>query len=156
MNILTPTVYDDSIITSSYGGKSILHRLSSGNGTFTVESAWEDGSQDYMSSPLIIGDHAYLHLRNRRFACFDLNSGKQTWRTTPFAEYWSLVANGDRILALDCEGQLRLIRANPERYEELDSAKLANAPTWAHLAVCGDEIVIREFNSLASYRWRSE
>jgi len=156
MNILTPTVYADSIITSSYGGKTILHRLNSVNGTFTVDSAWEDGSQGYMSSPLIINDHAYLHLRNRRFACFDLNSGKQTWRTTPFAEYWSLVANGDRILALDCEGQLRLIRANPEQYEELDSAKVADAPTWAHLAVCGDEVVIRELNGLASYRWRTE
>lgn len=126
------------------------------NGAITVDSAWEDGSQGYMSSPLVIDDHVYLHLRNRRFACFDLRSGKQTWRTQPFAEYWSLVANGDRILALDCEGQLRLIRANPERYEELDSAKLAEAPTWAHLAVCGDEIVIRELNALASYRWRTE
>ncbi|MDZ4780964.1 MAG: PQQ-binding-like beta-propeller repeat protein [Planctomycetia bacterium] len=156
MNILTPTVYDDSVITSSYGGKTILHRLNSVNGTITVDSAWEDGSQGYMSSPLIIEDHAFLHLRNRRFACFDLRSGKQTWRTTPFAEYWSLVANGDRILALDCEGQLRLIRANPERYEELDSVKVADAPTWAHLAVCGDEVVVRELNALSSYRWRSE
>lgn len=156
MNILTPTVYDDSVITSSYGGKTILHRLNSVNGTFTVDSAWEDGSQGYMSSPLVIEDHAFLHLRNRRFACFDLRSGKQTWRTAPFAEYWSLVANGNRILALDCEGQLRLIRANPERYEELDHEKVADAPTWAHLAVCDDEVVIRELNALASYRWRTE
>jgi outer membrane protein assembly factor BamB len=156
MNILTPTVYDDSVITSSYGGKTILHRLNSVNGAISVDSAWEDGSQGYMSSPLIIKDHAFLHLRNRRFACFDLRSGKQTWRTTPFAEYWSLVANGDRILALDCEGRLRLIRANPERYEELDSAKLSDAPTWAHLAVCGEEVVIRELNGLASYRWRTK
>lgn len=156
MNILTPTVYDYSVITSSYGGKTILHRLNSVNGTFTVDSAWEDGSQGYMSSPLVIEDHAFLHLRNRRFACFDLRSGKQTWRTAPFAEYWSLVANGNRILALDCEGQLRLIRANPERYEELDHVKVSDAPTWAHLAVCDDEVVIRELNALASYRRRTE
>jgi hypothetical protein len=26
--------------------------------------------------------------------------------------------------------------------------------TWAHLAVCGDELFVRELNALAVYRWQ--
>ena len=107
-----------------------------------------------MSSPVVIGGHIYLHLQNQRFTCIELATGKSCWTTTPFGKYWSLVANGDRILALDERGELLLIRANPEKFEQLDLRKISDDPTWAHLAVCGDEIFIRELNAMAAYRWR--
>jgi outer membrane protein assembly factor BamB len=115
---------------------------------------WENKTQGYMSSPVVIGSHAYLHLRNQRFTCIDLATGKETWTTKPYGQYWSIVAQGDRILALDERGELLLIRANPEKFELLDSRKISEASTWAHLAVCGEEIFIRELNAIAAYRWK--
>lgn len=65
-----------------------------------------------------------------------------------------MVAQGDRILALDERGELLLIRANPEKFELLDSRKISDASTWAHLAVCGNEVFIRELNAMTVYSWK--
>jgi hypothetical protein len=108
-----------------------------------------------MSSPVVIAGHAYLHLSNQRFTCIDLKTGARTWTSKSFGKYCSLVAQGDRILALDERGILLLIKANPKAFELLDEMKISDADTWAHLAVSGDELYIRELNALAVYRWQA-
>lgn len=154
MNILTPTIINDSVFTSAYGGKSLSLQVEVAGSVFTPTISWENKTQAYMSSPVVIGSHAYLHLRNQRFTCIDLMSGKEAWITKPYGQYWSMVAQGDRILALDERGELLLIRANPERFELLDSRKISEASTWAHIAICENEIYVRELNAIAAYRWK--
>lgn len=152
MNILTPTIWRDSVFTSAYGGKTLLVKVG-GEPTPTPATAWENKVQGYMSSPVVIGDHVYLHLRNRRFTCIDLATGETRWTTEPFGEYWSLIANGDRILALDERGELLLIRATPEKFDLLDRRRVSDEETWAHLAIAGDEIFIRELKGISAWRW---
>jgi outer membrane protein assembly factor BamB len=65
------------------------------------------------------------------------------------------VANRDRILALDQNGRLHLLRANRDKFDPLDVRKVSDAETWAHLAVAGDELFIRELKSLTAWRWSS-
>ena len=107
-----------------------------------------------MSTPIVIGTHAYVHLRNQRFACLDLATGEEAWITKPFGRYWSMVARGDRILALDETGDLRLIRATPEEFELLGEARVAAEESWAHLAIERDEIYVRDLKGLTAYRWK--
>jgi outer membrane protein assembly factor BamB len=154
MNILTPTVVDDTVFTSSYGGKSFLYHVSSSGTAWQVEENWVNKVQGYMSSPVVIDGHIYLHLRNQRFVCVDIATGREKWTTKPFGKYWSLVANGGQILALDERGELLLINANPEKFDLVDRREISEDPTWAHLAVCGDEIFVRELNAITAYRWR--
>lgn len=151
MNILTPSVYKQQIFTSSYGGNTLLFELSQEQDS--VKKVWENKLQGYMSSPIVLGDYAYLHLRNQRFACVDLRSGKTQWITKPFGKYWSMVTNGKKILALDQRGELLLIQANPERFELLGKTRVSEQSTWAHLAVCGNELFIRELQAMTVFRW---
>jgi outer membrane protein assembly factor BamB len=64
------------------------------------------------------------------------------------------VANGDRILALDETGDLRLIRATPESFELVGEAKVAEEESWAHLAVEGRELYVRDLDGLTAYEWK--
>ena len=154
MNILTPTVLQDSIFTSSYGGGSRLLRIQQSDNNFETKAVWETPLQGYMSTPIIIDGHAYLHLRSKRFTCVELATGKQKWTTKPYGKYWSLVAQKDCILALDQRGELFLIRATPEKFDLLDSRKISNQETWGHLAVSGDQIFVRELMGITAYSWR--
>lgn len=107
-----------------------------------------------MTSPVVVTNHAYVLGKDRRLICVNLESGKEAWRTEErFGDYWSLVANGDKILALDQRGTLYLFRANPKKFELIDKRKVADAETWAHLTVVGNELVIRELNALSLWRW---
>ncbi len=154
MNIVTPTVFNQQLFTSSYGGGSWLFAIDQGeNQEATPRLVWRNKIQGYMSSPIIKDGHAYLHLRNQRFACLDLATGEERWITKPYGKYWSLVANGDKLLALDERGDLYLIRLTPEQFELLDTRKLTEN-SWAHLAVAGEEVFIRDLDGLTVYRWR--
>ena len=154
MNILTPTPFENSVFTSAYGGMSHLFTIRASTSEITHSETWTNKARGYMSSPVVIDGHLYLHLQNQRFTCINLKTGESKWTTTPYGKYWSLVVNGDRILALDERGDLLLIRANPEKFELLDSRKVSDSPTWAHLAVCGREIFIRELNAMTKYEWK--
>jgi outer membrane protein assembly factor BamB len=153
MNILTPTVHGNTVFTSAYGGKSLLFTIEPKDGILAATEAWTNKATGYMSSPVVIDGHAYLHLRNQRFTCINLATGETRWTTEPYGKYWSLVAQGDKILALDERGELLLIRADPREFALFDKRKISEDETWAHLAVVGNEIFIRELNALAVYRW---
>jgi len=154
MNILTPVVFNDHVFTSTYGGKTIAFHVTREADQWRVAPAWSLKQQGYMSTPVVIGGHAYHHLRSQRLTCLDLAAGVERWTSAQsFGKYMSLVARGDRILALDQRGILFLIRANPEQLEVLDQRKLESADSWAHLAVSGRELFVRELNALAAYAW---
>ena len=154
MNIVTPSVHDGRVFTTSYGGGSFLFAIDPANTQKPIEQIWRNKIQGYMSSPIVIGNHAYVHLRNQRFACLDLATGKEAWITKPFGRYWSMVAQGDRILALDETGDVRLIKATPEQFELLGEAKVAAEESWAHLAIEGQELYVRDLEGLSAYRWK--
>lgn len=158
MNILTPTVIGNRIFTSSYGGGATLYEIrkaAPGSATeFEATQVWKNTTEAYMSSPVVVDEKIYLHLRNKRFSCIDPQSGESMWRTTPFGDYWSIVANGSKLLVLDSAGDLILINANPTEFSQLSSRHVSDASTWAHLAVADDQVFVRALDALIVYRWK--
>jgi outer membrane protein assembly factor BamB len=154
MNILTPTVWHDCVFTSSYGGKSLLFELEPNtNGPWKISQRWTSKAEAYMSSPVVIDDHLYLHLRNQRLVCLDLATGNERWRTRPYGKYWSMITNGTQILALDEQGKLLLINANPEAFELMDERVVSKNECWAHLALVDQQLFVRHLQGLSAFQW---
>ncbi len=144
MNILTPVAYKDKLFTSTYGGKTVGFKIAHTDGKFTVTAAWKHKAQGYMSAPIIIDGIAYEHLKSQRVMAIEVGTGRELWTSDQsFGKYMSLVAQGDRILALDQCEQLFLFRADQNEFEQLDQRKFTDAETWAHIAVVGYQIFIR-------------
>jgi outer membrane protein assembly factor BamB len=157
MNILTPVALRDTLFTSTYGGKTIGFKVVHTDGKWTVTEAWRHKAQGYMSTPVVIDGVAYNHLKSQRVMAIEVETGRELWTSNEsFGKYWSLVASGDRILALDQRGLLFLLRANNQKLDLLDKRKLTDAQTWAHLAVADDQLFVRELNSLTAWEWRQD
>lgn len=156
MNILNPTVIEgDRVFTSTYGGGSMVYAVTRDGDRWGVTQVLESPVQGYMSTPIILGGHAYLHRRNEKLSCLNLLTGQERWTTAQkFGEYSSLITDGKRILGLSCEGELYLFRATPEKFDLLDSRKISDEETWAHVTLCGDHLIVRELKAIAVYRWR--
>ena len=155
MNILTPQPVGDHVFTASYGGGTFWFEIVDEGGTQVANQLWNDKVEGNMSSPVLIDGKVYLHGRDKRFHCIDPVEKKVLWSTKRvFGDYWSMVANGNRILALDDRGDLLLIEASPEEFKLIDTLEVSARPTWAHLAVCGDELYIRDLRGLTAYRWK--
>lgn len=158
MNILTPTVVGDAVFTSPYRERTYLYRIARTEGeagpSWSVEEAWTNPATGYMSSAVVVGGHAYLHLGNRRLDCIDLATGKSRWRTSQsFGKYWSAVTDGAKLLALDETGELILVAADPAGYRELDRRRVGEPETWGHLAIAGDQVFVRELEAVSMWRW---
>jgi outer membrane protein assembly factor BamB len=150
MNILTPTFWDNAIFTSSYGGRSILIDIPNNSST---KVRWDNKVEGYMSSPIVVDHYIYMHLKNKRFMCMDLTTGKEQWVTKPFGEYWSMVSNGKQILALDQSGKLRLIAHNPAEFTLVSERTVSDEEAWAHVAVSANQIAIRSQKKLELFNW---
>ncbi|MEO8495047.1 MAG: PQQ-binding-like beta-propeller repeat protein [Planctomycetota bacterium] len=153
MNILTPTVIGDAIFTSSYGGRSTLWKVSREDASWKVTEAWSHKSQGYMSSPVVIDGHICLHLRNQRLVCLDATTGEERWTTKPFGQYWSMVANGDKLLALDESGELLLIQSSADEFRLIDQTTVGDN-AWAHVAIVNDEIFVRDLREMKAFVWQ--
>lgn len=155
MNILTPIPFGSGVFTSSYRNQSFFYELTPSVTGFDVREAWTHKAKGYMSTPVVIGDHAYLHLGNQRLTCIDLTTGQSSWTTLPFdGAYWSMAVQGEKILALDESGVLLLIEADPKQFKLLDRRQVSEQDAWAHVAVAGDQVFVREREAIAVYRWR--
>lgn len=154
MNILTPIVNDNQVFISAYSGSTQMFAIKAAASKMNSSESWSNGAKAYMSTPVVINGHAYMFLQNQRLACVDLKTGKETFRTSErFGKYASMIASGDKIVALDEDGTLMLLKANPEKFELIDKIKVSG-DSWAHLAISGDEVIIRELRALTSYKWK--
>jgi outer membrane protein assembly factor BamB len=155
MNIQTPVIQGNRLFTSAYQGTSQAWDLSDSAGSPGVTMAWEEKAEGYMSTPVVVAGKVFMHLRNKKFTCLDLATGKQDWVTDrKFGEYWSLITQGTRLLALDEKGMLYLIQADPAEFKLLAEKKISDSETWAHVAMDGDLIVIRSLDKLQAFHWK--
>ncbi|TWT96397.1 PQQ-binding-like beta-propeller repeat protein [Neorhodopirellula pilleata] len=153
MNILTPLAIGDRIFTAAHSGKSQLFEIQSTGDGMQVNEVWNQKTQGYMSSPVVIDGSIYLHLKNERLTCLAVDDGAIRWTSPPVGKYWSMIHNGNRILSLSSDGLLRLIDANPEQYQVIDEIKVAE-DSWAYLAKDGDQVIIRALDSIQVYTWK--
>lgn len=162
MNILTPVVIGDRLFSSAHSGRSRMFQVGISDGSVPrVDEVWENKAQAYMSTPVVVGDHLYMHQKNQRVVCLSLTDGSERWTTEPFGKYWSMVANATSgsILALDADGELRLVAADPSEFRVLGQTKVAD-DSWAHLAVQpaadsgGFWVLVRALDRLRVYRWQ--
>ena len=152
---VTPVLLSDAgILVSMVGGRTMRFDVTAEGDKIAAKRTWDQSPVTYMSTPVRVGDHLYAHLYTQRIACLEAKTGRQKWTSDEmFGEYWSMATRGDRIMALDQKGVLYLLAANPKKFELLDQRKVGEAETWGHLAVCGDEVYVRDMKGITAYRW---
>ncbi|MDG2170183.1 MAG: PQQ-like beta-propeller repeat protein [Opitutales bacterium] len=155
MNILTPVIANNRVFTASYGGGSFCYEIGYEGGKFEVKMAWQNKKlEGYMTTPVTVENFIYHQARDKKLYCLDFETGEVQWVSDQaFGQYWSMVVNGGQILALDQKGTLILFKANATSFEIQDQRKISKDPTWAHLAVSGEQLFVRGLKHMSAYKW---
>lgn len=103
-----------------------------------------------MSSPVVAKGAIFLHLRNQRLTCLEAD-GETRWISKPLGKYASLVTDGEHVLVLDDRGELLLLDASAEDIEPLDRRDVAEAASWAHVAVTDGAVWVRPLDRLVKF-----
>jgi outer membrane protein assembly factor BamB len=152
--IITPVVWRDLVIVAGEGKPTTAVRITESQGKVAKEIAWKsDDLKVYLTTPIVFQDHLCGHdTRTNRLVCLDLETGKSVWSSPRITgKYHSLVLAGGVILVLTSEGELVVCKATTEEYTELARWKVAEKGTWAHLAVTGNHLYIKDKESLYCY-----
>jgi outer membrane protein assembly factor BamB len=157
-NAVTPVVQGNVVIVSGLDHPvRALRVVAAKGGGWTAETVWENPDVAlYMSSPVLVAGRLYgfSHKKKGQFFCLDAATGKTLWLSEGRqGDNASLVAAGGAILALVTDGELIVFEAGGAAFKVLRRYTVAETPTWAHLAVVGDGILVKDAGSLAYLRF---
>jgi outer membrane protein assembly factor BamB len=151
-NAFTPVVFQDLLINAGLDQPLTAMRVKLDGGKWIVETVWRNQQTPmFMSSPVLIGATIYgLTLRSKgQFVAIDATSGQTLWNTQGReGENASMLGNRSWLLASTTDGKLVVARASPQKYEEVRRYEIAQSALWAHPAVTGNSIIIKDVDKV--------
>lgn len=154
-NMPTPSIHNGRIFVGgeNRGIRSIQPVLAGSDWTAIENWHQQEVALD-MSTAIVNGQRLYglSHYGAGRLFCLDTKTGEVLWlgpRRT--GQHASLLALPGYVLALIDDGELQVIRATGEKYEQVAAYRLAESPTWAPPVLLTDGILVKDHDSLTSW-----
>jgi outer membrane protein assembly factor BamB len=152
-NIVTPVVAGDVLVVSGTRKGTLGYRIEKKGTPFAATEAWHNTDVPmYMSSPVVAGGYVYGFSSKRKgqLFCLDARTGTVKWSTDGRAGMNAAIQSaGADLVVLTTEGDLLVVKRNPEKFEELRRYKVAEGQTWAQPVLLPNGVVIRDAESVA-------
>ena len=150
-NTATPTLHQGRLIVGGEGRgiKCIAPKREGDSWTATEEVSLD------MSSTILHENYVYgiSEYKRGQFFCLDPGTGNVLWRTRGReGDHASFLSVGERLLVLTTKGELKILRGNPQQYEEERAVRVAEGRTWAPPVFLAIGFLIKTENELI--RWR--
>ncbi len=128
VNAADPMFSGDRVfISSNYGKGGALLRVGGGRPAVV----WENRNmRNHFNSSVLVGGALYGNDENT-LKCIDLQTGAERWRMRGMGK-GGLIAAGGRLLVLTERGELVIVSATPERFNEIARAKVMDGTCWTH------------------------
>ncbi|MBS1788890.1 MAG: PQQ-like beta-propeller repeat protein [Acidobacteria bacterium] len=150
-NIVTPIRYKDLLIFSGIN-KGVFAVRVGWKDKWVTETVWHNKEVGmYMNSPVLSGNLLFgmSHKNKGQFFCLDAATGKTLWTGDPRqGENAAMLIAGDTIFSLTNDADLLITSAAAKGATVIKKYKVANSPTWAHPAIVGNRMLIKDENSL--------
>jgi len=154
---LFPTV--GSIITPVWNGKDTLYYSGGTNASpIAVKLTKEDGKtiptklwsnhkvNAEQTTPVLIGDFVYGASSNELY-CVDINTGKLMW-LEPGYPMATCVYGDDKLITLDVDGHLKLLKITSEKPTLLSGCKVTRKYSFTAPTLVGDVLYVRDRNQI--------
>ena len=150
------TAEGNVLISTSGGTGGIgMRRLAVANGPggWTVEERWTSvGLKPYFNDYVVHEGHAFGFDGNI-LACIDLTDGQRKWKGGRYGNgQLILLPEQDVLLVLSEEGELALVGATPDQFEEFARFPALEGKTWNHPVLVGDVLLVRNGEEMAAFR----
>ncbi len=137
-------------LSSGYGvGAAVLEIARTGD-SFTVREIWRNVRLKNRFNSSVVHNGFLYGFDESILACVDAATGELKWKGGRYG-YGQLVLSGDRLIVLTEEGELVLVRATPERHDELARFPAISGKTWNHPAITDGILLIRNLREMAAF-----
>jgi len=147
-NISTPLWSNDGLlfVSSAYDGGGRVLRLTANGSATKVEELWfSNQMRVHFGTAIRLGDTVYASSGDfgpAPMTAVDVHSGKILWRDRTFAKH-SLVWADGKLILLDEDGVLGLLRVNREGAEVLAQHSVFDSLSWTVPTLVGTRLYLR-------------
>jgi len=157
-NITTPIYSNGKVFfTSAYGtGGALLGLQATGESVSAQEIYFTRNMQNHHGGVVLVDGYLY-GFNNSILTCLEFETGKVMWRDRSVGKGSVAYADG-RLYVLSEDNVVGLVEASPKGYRETGRFSIADQgwPSWAHPAISGGRLYLRNQNVLASYELRAK
>ena len=152
-NVATPVFHDNKVFyTTAYGtGCGLVGLKPQGNEVKADEIYFSRDMQNHHGGVVLLKGYLY-GFSNAILTCMEFATGKVVWRDRSVGKGTVTYADGQLYL-LSENNIVGLADATHEGYNEKGRFRIADQgkPSWAHMAVCGGRLYIRNQGMLSCY-----
>jgi outer membrane protein assembly factor BamB len=156
-NIATPVFSENRVFyTSDYGTGGALLSLRAQNGEVHAQEVYfTRDMQNHHGGVIVVGGYLY-GFHNSILTCLELATGKVMWRHRSVGKGSLAYADGHLYL-LSENNVVGLAEATPAGYRETGRFTIADQgwPSWAHPAISGGRLYLRDQGILTAYNIRA-
>lgn len=143
-------------VSAGYGVGAQLFNLTPAKAP-AFEPIWQ--KQDLMdchySTPVFLSGHLYgFHGRQetgQTLRCIDLKTAKTKWES-PEAPGGTVLAVGEKLLVVTEQGELWVVRATPEKFDQIASIQILRAGHRSHAAFANGVLFARDSENLIAIK----
>jgi outer membrane protein assembly factor BamB len=155
-NSVTPLIHKDMIIAAREDQGLTAFRLVKRGTELAPEEVWSNKQVElYLNTPVIEGNQLVgLSVRNKgQFFSIDADTGKTLWQGPGrMGENAAIVnAAGKVLLLLTNDANLIVQPLTAKAYAPAAQYTVATSQTWAHPLIFGQQVVIKDESTLASF-----
>jgi outer membrane protein assembly factor BamB len=153
--IVQPALTAEGDILISVSAESGTRRIAviRDPGGWTVEERWTSRAlKPYFNDFVVHKGHAF-GFDGRILASIDLQDGTRKWKGGRYGNgQLVLLPDRDQLLVLSEEGELALVRATPDRFQELARFQAIEGKTWNHPVLVGNVLLVRNGEEMVAFR----
>ena len=152
INTAQPIILGENrfFISAGYGHGSAMVEVASKGEKFSAKTVWENTRMKNKFTSSVL-ENGYLYgLDEAILACIQADTGELKWKGGRYGYGQVLLADGHLIM-LSESGELALVKATPDGYQELARFQAIEGKTWNHPAMGGGRLLVRNGNQMACF-----
>lgn len=141
--------------SSGYGTGAVVIELTKTGDTFSVTQIWRNiRMKNRQSSSVLHGGFIY-GLDEGILACIDVATGELKWKGGRYG-HGQVLLSGEHLVVTTEDGELALVSATPEKFQEVAKVPAIDGETWNVPALAGGILLVRNTKEMAAFDLRPD
>ena len=141
------------LLSAGYGTGSEAVEVSRATTGFEATPLWHNTLLKNKFTSSVCRQGYVYGLDEDMLVCLDAQTGERKWKDGRYG-YGQILLAGGHVIVLSGDGQLALVKASPDRFEELARFQAIEGKTWNHPAMSGGKILVRNESQMACFDLR--
>jgi outer membrane protein assembly factor BamB len=152
INVAQPVLLgaDRVFLSASYGQGAAVFEVRRDGDRLAAHTLWANSRMKNKFTSSLLHEGFLYGLDESILACVDAATGEQKWKGGRYGYGQPLIA-GDHLIVLTESGDVVLVKATPDRHEEVARFSAIEGKTWNHPVIANGRLLVRNLREMAAF-----